>query len=541
VLVPGSAVLVSSVLIFLSWLGFGIVDRRLIRNQADAHATVVWVHHGLLPHWRAVRVSYQTTDGHTVLATVHTGSADAQNWIPGMAIPISYNQRHPSAAVYYAENGDFDDTREDFWNGVGIVGLLLGVVALTDLAVRLWGGRRYKRCFADSDDGMSATFLGVTRKRGVTTMDLETPHDPRRLSVRLLRGQNAQAFATGEKLAVHGRADGTGKVVVSSRGWERALLGRRRRDPNIALAQLFGHLASRSDDGRAPGSGVADKQDPLPNRDDPIWSASREADDKVALEADAGLVAVVDRSKDVPQAASRNGAPEERWPSLHVARVQQSQGASATAIGDGHDEWTHIGMDAVPAAVGSTPGSDPVVHSSTDQDNGQDPVSAGPQPDRASRSRHHHRWVMLAAGLVVIGIAAGVTAVTRHSPAGPSGVAISQQSPRPSGGDPSRYDVTYEVTGSSRSANVRYTLWGTLTKEEDNLDLAELARFDPYPFPYLVETMFPRGSHVFVEVRNNLPSGNVACTIDYGLSSGSTLEKRSAHGASAAICDVYLP
>ena len=217
-------------------------------------------------------------------------------------------------------------------------------------------------------------------------------------------------------------------------------------------------------------------------------------------------------------------------------------GASVTASDDGHDEQSDIGVDAVPAAFKSPPPhAPPVGDSSVHGDEGQDAVGAARRPDLASRPRHHRRGIVLAVGLVAIGIAAGVTAISRHSPTTPSGVAISQRSPRPSGRDPNRYDVTYEVTGSSDSANVRYTLWGTLTKEEDNLNLAEAARFDPYPFPYLVETMFPRGSHVFLEVRNNLHDGSVACTIDYGLSSGSIIEKRSAHGASIAICDVYLP
>jgi len=229
-LVPGCAVLVGGILIFFSWLGWGIVDRRLIRNQADTNATVVWVHHGLLAHWRAVRVSYQTSDGRTVLATVHTGSADAQGWIPGEAIPISYNQRHPSAVVYWAENGDFDDTREDFWIGVGLVGALTGLVALAVLAVRWWGGRRYKRRFTDADDAMPATFLSRTRKHLVTTVELETPGQwgPKGLSVRLLGGQDADAFAPGEELGVYGR---TGAVVLSSGGWKRTLLGRARRHP----------------------------------------------------------------------------------------------------------------------------------------------------------------------------------------------------------------------------------------------------------------------------------------------------------------------
>jgi hypothetical protein len=51
----------------------------------------------------------------------------------------------------------------------------------------------------------------------------------------------------------------------------------------------------------------------------------------------------------------------------------------------------------------------------------------------------------------------------------------------------------------------------------------------------------PPGSHVFVEVQNNLPSGKVACKVDHGLGIGSTFKTRSAQGASIAICDVYLP
>jgi hypothetical protein len=144
---------------------------------------------------------------------------------------------------------------------------------------------------------------------------------------------------------------------------------------------------------------------------------------------------------------------------------------------------------------------------------------------------------VLAVGLVIVGIAADVTAVNRHSPAGPTEVAIPAQSPA-SSVDPSMYDVTFYVTGSSHSANMRYTLWGSLTKEEDNLDLGELARLDFSPAT--VEARFPPGSHIFMEVRNNVPSGDVACRIDYIPPNYVTPETRSAHGASVARCDVDL-
>jgi hypothetical protein len=44
-----------------------------------------------------------------------------------------------------------------------------------------------------------------------------------------------------------------------------------------------------------------------------------------------------------------------------------------------------------------------------------------------------------------------------------------------------------------------------------------------------------------IEVRNNLPTGKVACTIEYGVNDGSSMKKRSAQGASVATCDAYLP
>ena len=78
-----------------------------------------------------------------------------------------------------------------------------------------------------------------------------------------------------------------------------------------------------------------------------------------------------------------------------------------------------------------------------------------------------------------------------------------------------------------------------MTMEDDNLDLAELARDNPTPdvWPLGHAARFPRGSHIFIEVRNNLPSGDVACMIDYSLSGDSKIEKR---GASVAVCEVYL-
>jgi hypothetical protein len=127
---------------------------------------------------------------------------------------------------------------------------------------------------------------------------------------------------------------------------------------------------------------------------------------------------------------------------------------------------------------------------------------------------------------VVIGIAAGVTdaAIGRHS--------SSDSYPIP-------WDVTFGVTGSSHSANVRYTLGGTFATEEDDIDIPELTALKTRSFPYFVDSAFPRGSHVFIEVRNNLPTGDVGCTIDYGLGSGPPTENH-AHGASVARCDVYL-
>jgi hypothetical protein len=185
-------------------------------------------------------------------------------------------------------------------------------------------------------------------------------------------------------------------------------------------------------------------------------------------------------------------------------------------------------MDAVPAAFRSAPPYDPEVdNTSTRPDEGQDAAGAGPQPDVESRPDHRRRWVVVAVGLVVIGIAAGVIAITRHDPSNTTAI------------DPNTYDVTFQVTGSSDSANMRYTLWdmlwGTQVTERDNLDLTGP---DPNSF---AEGYFPRGSHVFVEVRNNLPTGGVGCAIDYG-HAGSDLptETRSASGASVARCDVDL-
>jgi hypothetical protein len=99
------------------------------------------------------------------------------------------------------------------------------------------------------------------------------------------------------------------------------------------------------------------------------------------------------------------------------------------------------------------------------------------------------------------------------------------------------------VTGTTHSATLRYTLYAPPLNERD-LDLAEYARADPYtpiPTPYLIETTFPRDSHAMIEVRNNLPTGKVACTIEYGVNDGSSMKKRSAQGASVATCDAYLP
>jgi hypothetical protein len=228
-------------LVFLSWLAFGIIDRRLVSSQETVDATIVWVHRGPLFNWKTVRVHYRTVEGgRFVTATLHTGSSDADGWTVGTDISISYNRRHPSAVSYYDDNGNLNDTREDFWVGVGLLGIFTGLLALTALAVRFWACRRYKRCFTDTDDAMPATFLGATRGRLVSRVNLETPTLARRVSVWLLRGQDPNVFLPGEKLEVHGSSDGTGPVVLSSRGWERTLLGR---------GQYQGvHLAGRSPD-----------------------------------------------------------------------------------------------------------------------------------------------------------------------------------------------------------------------------------------------------------------------------------------------------
>jgi hypothetical protein len=202
-------------------------------------------------------------------------------------------------------------------------------------------------------------------------------------------------------------------------------------------------------------------------------------------------------------------------------------GACVTASDDGHDEGSDIGLDAVPAAFRSAPPYDPEVDgTSTRPDEGQDAASAGPQPEVASRPRHRRRWVVLATGLVVIGIAAGVSAITRHNPSVTTGV--------------DSYDVTFLVTGSSHSANMRYSLWdmlwgGSQVTERDNLDLTGP---DPNSF---AEGYFPRGSHIFLEVRNNLPTGDVGCAINYpNPGSDVPTQIRSAQGASVARCDVDL-
>jgi hypothetical protein len=111
-----------------------------------------------------------------------------------------------------------------------VVALLTGLVSLTVLAVRLWDRPRYKRCFTDADDAMPGTFLSVTRRHLVITVELATPGEwgPKELSEGLLRGQKIHVFASGEKVGVQGR---TGTVVLSSGRWERILLGRGRRRP----------------------------------------------------------------------------------------------------------------------------------------------------------------------------------------------------------------------------------------------------------------------------------------------------------------------
>jgi hypothetical protein len=213
-------------------------------------------------------------------------------------------------------------------------------------------------------------------------------------------------------------------------------------------------------------------------------------------------------------------------------------GASVPASDDGHDGGSDIGVDAVSAAsraAASSSSRPAVVDSPTHQDEGQDAVVAGPQPRGASALRRHRRLVILIAIVVVIGIAAGVTAIYGHGTASSGGP--------PGGVDTSAYTVTYEVTGSTHSATLRYTLYAPPLNERDDLDLAEMARPDPYtphPTPYLIETTFPRDSHAMIEVRNNLPTGNVACTIDYGVNNGASMKKRSAHGTSVATCEAYL-
>jgi hypothetical protein len=87
------------------------------------------------------------------------------------------------------------------------------------------------------------------------------------------------------------------------------------------------------------------------------------------------------------------------------------------ASDDGHDEGSGISVDAVPAAFRSPPPHEPAVDdASTGSDEGQDVVGADLERDVASPSGHRRRWVVLAAGVVVIGIAAGVIATSRHSP-----------------------------------------------------------------------------------------------------------------------------
>ena len=137
-------------------------------------------------------------------------------------------------------------------------------------------------------------------------------------------------------------------------------------------------------------------------------------------------------------------------------------GACVTASDDGHDEGSDIGLDAVPAAFRSAPPYDPDVDDTpTRRDEGQEAAGTGPRPDRASRPGHRRRWVVLATGLVVIGIAAGVIAITRHGPSDTTAVdpnLYDYGPPDTTVVDPNLYDVTFYVTGSSQSVNLRYTL-----------------------------------------------------------------------------------
>jgi hypothetical protein len=188
------------------------------------------------------------------------------------------------------------------------------------------------------------------------------------------------------------------------------------------------------------------------------------------------------------------------------------------------------GVDRIPGeflVLGDAPTVD---GSSTRGDEGQDGVGAAPGPAVASRRRRRRRWILQAVGIVVIGIAAGVADSLTGTGQPSSSVSV-----------PSLWDVTFQVTGSSHSANVRYTMWdtGSFATGPNDVDIPELTPFVTQSFPYFVHSPHPPGSHVVIEVRNNLPTGDVGCTIDYGLGSGPRTQTH-AHGPSVARCDVYL-